>query len=273
MLNSRPSSPGTVANDTEPATDRQYATTLARGLDVLRCFSPEEPFLGNKQLAERTGLPRPTISRFTYTLVRLGYLRQSEHSSKYQLGSAVVSLGYPMLARVRVRQLVRPAMGELADLFSCSVSMGVRDRLGVVYVETSRSRAPLAPQFSDIGRWLPLAASSTGHAYLAACTPAERGRILNEIKVKTPDDWKEYHRAIDASMKDFARRGFCILDKHQYPEVRAVAVPLMRLLDGERLVFNCVANVDQLRKGSLENRIGPRLVAMVKALEISLRSY
>jgi DNA-binding IclR family transcriptional regulator len=251
--------------------DRQFATTLARGLEILRCFTPEEPFLGNKDLAERTGLPRPTISRFTYTLVRLGYLRHAMDSGKYQLGSATVSLGYPMLARVRIRQVVRPAMNEIADLYGCSVSMGVRDRLGIVYVETSRSRAVFAPQFSDIGRWLPLAASSTGHAYLAACEPAERKSILNEIRVKTPQVWKEYHRFIERSLKDFARDGFCILQKHEYAGVRAVGVPMMRPVDGERLVFNCVANIDHLRKGTLENEMGPRLAAMVKAFELSLK--
>jgi DNA-binding IclR family transcriptional regulator len=253
--------------------DRQFATTLARGLEILRCFTPEEPFLGNKELAERTRLPRPTISRFTYTLVKLGYLRQCVDSAKYQLGSAAVSLGYPMLARVRIRQVARPAMHELADLFGCSVSMGVRDRLGIVYVETSRSRAIFAPQFSDIGRWLPIAASSTGHAYLAACEPAERKAILNEIRVKTPELWAEYHKSIDRSMRDFARHGFCILPRHSYPDVRAVGVPLMRPVDGERIVFNCVANLQQLGKGMLETQIGPRLVAMVKMLEVSLRTY
>jgi DNA-binding IclR family transcriptional regulator len=252
--------------------DRQFATTLARGLEILRCFTPEEPFLGNKELSERTGLPRPTISRFTYTLVRLGYLRHAMDSAKYQLGSATVSLGYPMLARVRIRQMVRPAMGDMADRYGCSVSMGVRDRLGIVYVETSRSRAVFAPQFSDIGRWLPLAASSTGHAYLAACQPAERKSILNEIRVKTPDVWQEYHKAIERSMKDFARDGFCIVLAHEYPDVRAVAVPMMRPVDGERLVFNCVANIGHLKKGTLESEIGPQLVALVKGFELSLKA-
>jgi DNA-binding IclR family transcriptional regulator len=251
--------------------DKQFATTLARGLEILRCFTPEEPFLGNKELADRTGLPRPTISRFTYTLVRLGYLRPVDGSPKYQLGSATVSLGYPMLARVRVRQLVRPAMNELADLYSCSVSLGVRDRLGVVYVETARSRAVFAPQFSDIGRWLPMAASSTGHAYLAGCDPAERKGILNEIRVKTPQVWCKYGKAIERSLADFARHGWCILHEHEYPDVRAVAVPLMRPVDGERLVFNCVANVKHLRKGTLEQQIAPHLAAMVKAFERSLK--
>ncbi|HSH91139.1 MAG TPA: IclR family transcriptional regulator [Ramlibacter sp.] len=252
--------------------DRQFATTLARGLEVLRCFTPEEPILGNKELSDRTGLPRPTISRFTYTLVLLGYLRHSSNSNKYELGSATVSLGYPMLARVRIRQVVRPGMNELADLYGCSVSMGIRDRLGIVYVETSRSRAVFAPQFSDIGRWLPIAGSSTGHAYLAACDRTEREGILNEIRVKTPEAWKEYSRAIERSMKEFARTGFCILNEHRYKGVRAVAVPLKRPFDGERIVFNCVANVDHLGKGTLENQIGPRLVAFVRAIEASLKT-
>ena len=55
MLNPRPFHEETLQ-------DRQFATTLARGLDILRCFTPEEPFLGNKELSERTGLPRPTTS-------------------------------------------------------------------------------------------------------------------------------------------------------------------------------------------------------------------
>jgi len=53
--------------------DRQFATTLARGLEVLRCFTPLEPLLGNKEISVRTGLPKPTVSRLTYTLTKLGY--------------------------------------------------------------------------------------------------------------------------------------------------------------------------------------------------------
>ena len=239
----------------------------------MRCFTPEEHLLGNKELSERTGLPRPTISRFTYTLIKLGYLRQRADSAKYQLGAAVVSLGYPILARVPFRHLARPLMNELADLFSCSVSMAVRDRLGMVYIETSRSRAVFAPQFSDIGKWLPIAASSTGHAYLAGCDATERSAVLNEIRVKTPELWAECQKSIEKSIRGYARNGFCILPQTTYPNVRAVAVPLMRLVDGERIVFNCVANLQQLSKGKLENQIGTRLVAMVKTIEISLRNY
>ena len=57
--------------------DRNFVTALARGLDILRCFGPSDEYLGNAELAKRTSIPRPTVSRMTATLTQLGYLRLS----------------------------------------------------------------------------------------------------------------------------------------------------------------------------------------------------
>ena len=65
---------------------------LARGLEVLRCFTPLEPMLGNKEISVRTGLPKPTVSRLTYTLTKLGYLRHNMRLGKYQLKDAAPKL-------------------------------------------------------------------------------------------------------------------------------------------------------------------------------------
>ena len=165
--------------------DRQFATTLARGLEVLRCFTPLEPLLGNKEISVRTGLPKPTVSRLTYTLTKLGYLRHNMRLGKYQLGSAVLSLGYPLLASMNVRQVARPLMKELADYCNGSVSMGVRDRLNMVYVESCRSGNGITT-LPDIGTAVPISQSVIGRAFLAACTPPEREAVLNQMKVKSP---------------------------------------------------------------------------------------
>ncbi|VVP45759.1 hypothetical protein PS850_05141 [Pseudomonas fluorescens] len=82
----------------EYADDRQFAVTLARGLEIQHCFTARVPQPGNAELVARTGMPKATISRFTYTLVRMGYLRINRLNNKYQLGPAVLSLGYPLLA-------------------------------------------------------------------------------------------------------------------------------------------------------------------------------
>jgi len=49
-----PLSPAEPQFSYEHEGDRQFATTLARGLEVLRCFTPLEPMLGNKEISVRT---------------------------------------------------------------------------------------------------------------------------------------------------------------------------------------------------------------------------
>jgi len=249
--------------------DRQFATTLARGLEVLRCFTPLEPMLGNKEISVRTGLPKPTVSRLTYTLTKLGYLRHNMRMGKYQLGSAVLSIGYPLLASMNVRQVARPYMKELADYCNGSVSMGVRDRLNMVYVESCRSGNAITT-LPDIGTSVPISQATIGRAFLAACTPAEREAVLNQMKVKEPENHRKYRSMIDKSLEDIRTRGFCVSLGELRREVYAVGVPMRRTVDGEIAAFNCGVPAFALKKGQLEEDIGPRLIAMVRNIEATL---
>ena len=249
--------------------DRQFATTLARGLEVLRCFTPLEPMLGNKEISVRTGLPKPTVSRLTYTLTKLGYLRHNMRLGKYQLGSAVLSIGYPLLASMSARQVARPYMKELADHANASVSMGIRDRLNVVFVESCRSQSG-TPTLPDIGTAIPIGQSAVGRAFLAACTPAEREAVLNQMKVKEPEVHRKYRMQIDKSLQEIRERGFCVSVGELRREVHAVGVPMRRTVDGEIVSFNCSVPAFMLKKGQLEDDIGPRLVQMVRNIEAAL---
>ena len=249
--------------------DRQFATTLARGLEVLRCFTPLEPMLGNKEISVRTGLPKPTVSRLTYTLTKLGYLRHNMRLGKYQLGSAVLSIGYPLLASMSVRQVARQHMKELADQTHGSVSMGIRDRLNIVYVESSRSGTGITT-LPDIGTSLPIAQGAIGRAYIAACTPPEREALLNQMKVKQPEMQRKYKPQIEKALEDIRVRGFCVATGDLRREIYAVGVPMRRMVDGEIVAFNCSVPAFLLKKGQLEEEIGPRLVAMVRNIEAAL---
>lgn len=248
-------------------TDRQFATTLARGLELLRCFSPERPALSNKELASLTGLPKATVSRFTYTLVRLGYLRTEARSTRYELGSAVLSLSYPLLASMHMRQIARPAMHEFADAIQGSVSLGMRDRLDIVYVETARARTVYSSRMAEVGLSHPLIASAMGRAYLCACTPEERESLLNETRVKRPELWAQHRQNLERSVSEFRQRRFCYSYGDLRPDVYAVAVPLRRGANAEILVMNCVLQSYQVRTGDLEQEIGPRLAALAEGLD------
>ena len=248
--------------------DRQFATTLARGLEVLRCFTPLEPMLGNKEISVRTGLPKPTVSRLTYTLTKLGYLRHNMRLGKYQLGSAVLSIGYPLLASMSIRQIARPFMKELADYANGSVNMGIRDRLSMVYVEACRSGN--LTTLPDIGTSIPIAQSVIGRAFLYACTPPEREAVLNQMKVKEPETLRKYKAQIDKSLLDIRGKGYCVSNGELRREVHAVGAPMRRNVDGEIVTFNCGIPAFTVKKGQLEDDIGPRLVAMVRNIEAAI---
>ncbi len=57
--------------------DRKFVEALARGLEVLRAFTHGHAVRGNQDIARITGLPKPTVSRLTYTLTQLGYLKST----------------------------------------------------------------------------------------------------------------------------------------------------------------------------------------------------
>jgi DNA-binding IclR family transcriptional regulator len=258
----------------EYAGDRQFATTLARGIELLRCFSAGEDMLSNAELAERTGLPRPTISRLTYTLVILGYLRPSAKYGKYQLGSALLAATYPLMASIGLRQHARPFMEKLADETGGEVSMGIRDRLSIVLVETSRSRKrgrmQLAGPMADVGLSVPIAGTGIGRAYLAGCDEATRSALLNEIRVKSPEDWQRFEKSIKRSLLEVRQQGFCVIEGDLLTDVHAVAVPYGRISNGELVAFNCAfqgplpAAADS--GNWLRETVGPKLLQMVRLL-------
>lgn len=266
MLSERTISEDAGLTSAEADRDAQFATTLARGLEILRCFSPEHPIISNRELADRTGLSKPTISRLTYTLVQLGYLRVDPVSGKYQLGMGVLRLSYPLLANIPLRQLVRLPMRAVADEVGGSVSLCMRDRMSMVYVETSRSRSPGAPQLSDIGMSHPIIATAVGRAYLAGCTPDQREALLNEIRVKTPDSFHRYEDRAHDSIEQWREIGFCYSYGEYRPDVATVGVPFRPSLLSDLCVINCVMHIQTVKPGQLENDVGPRLRRLVESL-------
>ena len=140
--------------------DRNFVTALSRGLDILRAFGAGEEYLGNAELSSRTGIPRPTISRLTYTLKLLGYLQHNERLEKYRLGAGVLALGYRYLASMGIRDIARPYMQRLADSTDCAIALGAADRLSMTYVEVCQGGGPLVMRL-ETGSRIPFAGAAS----------------------------------------------------------------------------------------------------------------
>jgi DNA-binding IclR family transcriptional regulator len=240
--------------------DRQFVTALARGLEVLRCFKPSDRHLGNQDIAERTGLPKPTVSRLTYTLTRMGYLYHDEKLGKYQLGSGVLSLGYSFITNMDVLKIARPLMQELADYSHTVVSVGSRDRLGMVYLDGRHSIAATVSLRREPGTRVPIATTAMGRALLCGLPEHEREKLMDKA-------------GIEQALRDYNERGFCLSIGDWRSDVNAVGVPMLPIAGCRLLTFNSAAPSFVLRQHMLEDDIGPRLVNMVRTIESEVARY
>ncbi|WP_457859184.1 IclR family transcriptional regulator [Pseudomonas aeruginosa] len=253
----------------EELKDRQFVTALARGLELLRCFTPRESLLGNQELAKKTGLPKPTVSRLTHTLTRLGYLRHLPHSGKYQLEVGVMSFGYAMLSNLSIRALARPLMEEMAGYAKAAVAMAARDRLSMVYLDVVHGETNLTMR-RQVGSHLSLHRSAIGRACLAAMPEDEREFILGHIRKRHPEDWPEVRKGLERAFRDYVDYGFCLSLGEWQRDVNAVGVALHHESHG-LLAFNCGGPSFHLKREKLEDDIGPRLLHMVHNIEAATR--
>ena len=249
--------------------DRQFVVALARGLEVLRAFTPKDNILGNQDIAAITHLPKPTVSRLTHTLTRLGYLTYSERLGKYQLGTAVLSLGYAALANIGVRQIARPFMQELADYANASVSLGSRDRLNMVYVEHCRSDATVTLRL-DLGSRIPVETTAMGRALLAALPASERQYLMDHAAKRDPQNWPRVRAGIEQAVEDYRSRGFVISAGEWQSDVHAVGVPLVPPDGSPILALNCGGPAFLFDRKRLTEDLGPRLVNLVRNVEAAL---
>ncbi|WP_420393660.1 IclR family transcriptional regulator [Acuticoccus sp.] len=216
--------------------DRSFVTALARGLDVLRCFRPNETTLTNQDIAARTRLPKPTVTRLTYTLRRLGYLEHSERTGTYRLGAGVLSLGYGVLAGMEIGERAQAEMRRLCEDGPnphVTAALGEMHRLSVVYMAVHRAPQTVTLTM-NVGARLPLFRSAIGRAILAAMRPAERCHLIEHAKAEAHGRADDVDADVASALEGFARDGYCTSFGEWRPEVNGIAVPVISL-DGDRI--------------------------------------
>jgi len=257
--------PAPAARQSNAKEDRHFVTALARGLELLSCFRSGEKMLGNQELADRAKLPKSTVSRLTYTLTKLGYLQYDDEVGKYRLGTASLALGSAMLSKLDIRQVARPYMQEVADFSHATVSLGMRDRLSMIYVENCRSQAALTLRL-DVGARIPIALTAMGRAWLAETSSSEREDILERVRELDDTRWPEIRDGVMRSVEEYRTLGCCTSFGDWQPDVNAIAVAFRPASGAAILSINCGGPAFNISPEFLLNEVKPRLLDMVEHL-------
>lgn len=243
----------------------QFASTLERGLRVLQCFSANAPHLGNADIAGMTGLPKPTVSRLTFTLIELGYLRRCSESARFELASGVLCLGYPVLARLEFRRAAMPHLKSLAEGIDGTAAVSVRDRLRMVTLETYAHRDVFRRR-PGIGLPLNLIESTPGLAWLVGARADERDRALREVAHDAPEHLVRLQGEISAGRQQLARHGYVVRRGHIRPETAGLSTPLRRRPGEELVILACAVRTPGKQADAVMRRSGERLLETARRI-------
>jgi IclR family pca regulon transcriptional regulator len=243
-------------------TGPDFVEALARGLDVLACFDDRRPRMSLTEIAEATGLARPTARRLLLTLAELGFVRLEEGA--FTLTPKVLRLGMAYVGSLGLWDVARPHLEDLVGQTGESSSMAQLDGSDIVYV--ARVSVPkIITLRVVIGTRFPALQTSQGKVLLAALDSEALTATLAEPSRSglppAPPRAVPLNRArIDDELRTVRARGWALADEELAPGIRSVAVPV-RDGDGEvRAAMNVTVHAAETSVATLVNDHLPRLM-------------
>ncbi|MFT4150396.1 MAG: IclR family transcriptional regulator C-terminal domain-containing protein [Paracoccaceae bacterium] len=155
-----------------------FVSALARGIEVLRLFSEEQPQITTSEVAEKTGLSRAAARRFLLTLTELGYLQVEQES--FRPLPKLLELGYSYLSTWNFRETVQPYLRQAVDELHENCSFGVLDGGDIVYLARAEARRIVQSITISVGTRVPAAVSAMGRVLLAHLPPEELDRLMSD---------------------------------------------------------------------------------------------
>lgn len=250
--------------------DPKFVTALARGMAILSAYQRNEVFLSNQVFAQRTGLPKATVTRLTYTLCALGYLVQDTPGGAYRLGPGAATLGLGVLAGMDLKDRAQHELATICagDNPNVAAALGERFDQSIVYLATHRSPNSVSMVF-HLGARVPLFYSSIGRAVLMALPEERQEALLAEAIAAAPaEQHPRLRQGLDTARADFAAHGFCTSFGEWRKEINGIATPVGPLTDGRTYALNVGGFAFLNPAESLMSTYAPRLLTAARSLEM-----
>jgi IclR family mhp operon transcriptional activator len=215
--------------DTQAIAKDKSMRGVARTVGVLRALN-EHNGARVSDLAQKTGIPRPSLYRILEALRILGYVRRDPDGERYELTIQVRALGDGFKDEAWIREAALPAMEALQRDIVWPTDIATFYDGAMWLRETTRRQSPLTIDAATVGLRLPMLKSATGKAYLAYCGDAERETIVQNLRrSKTSEDARARDgRYVKEVLATTRRNGYGEQYREIFPKTAAIAVPIKR---------------------------------------------
>ncbi len=207
-----------------------FIEALARGLEVIQSFRLAEGHLSLSEVANLSGLPRPTARRILFTLEELGFVRIQE--GQFTLTPKVLDLGMAFVTSKSIWDITRIHLESLARATGHSSSIALLEGSDVVYV--SRVAVPkLVGLNAAVGTRFPAYVTSLGKVLLANLSREDLVEVLKVPSLSGVTPTNPPSKAqLDLELRECRAKGWILTDQQLAPTVLSIAAPI-RNADGD----------------------------------------
>jgi IclR family pca regulon transcriptional regulator len=261
---------GKAASRPHDAQDKEFMTTLAKGLAVLGAFGRERAAMTLSEAAQVADLSRATARRVLRTLAALGYVEQDGRS--FALSARILDLGFAYLSTQNWIDRVLPAMRELSERLSESCSAAILQDTEIVYVARIPARRIMSAALA-VGSRLPAFHTALGRVQLGFLDRAEIWRRLKSRRIEafTPSTITDLQALYERIQAD-REQGFAIVDEELERGLRAIAVPVIDR-DGQAVgAINLSTHTTRTTRNEMRAKFLPELRRIAEQVSAGLEA-
>lgn len=253
------------------AHNTDFVESLARGIDVIKAFTPGRMQLTVSDVAKITSLARPTARRLLLTLETLGYVRLI--GNNYLLTPKTLELGTSYVSAQGMWDVVQPHLVSLVEKTGESSSMSELDGSDIVYT----ARVPVAKIIAlsvHIGTRFPATSTSMGMVMLADLSTAQLDRALMIAPTSTVVPRVQLTRKqIDISLAKIRKQGWALSDETLSFGIRSVAAPVRNARGETIAAINVTVNAAETSVKTLTEKYLPLLLKTASNITQDFVSY
>jgi DNA-binding IclR family transcriptional regulator len=200
--------------------------SVRRAAQILGVLGSGTPRLGVTEIAERVGLPKPTVHGLLRTLEADDLVAQDPDTGKYSLGPGVLQLGNAYLDGSELRARSLRWAESLAQRADEAVWVATLSGSRVIVLHHV-FRPDNTVQILEVGAAIPWHACALGHAIVAFLPDGQRARALAGDLVQLTGQTKTTRAALSRALAQVRQRGYAVEDQEATVGDGGIAAPIV----------------------------------------------
>ncbi|MEA5014757.1 MAG: IclR family transcriptional regulator [Candidatus Limiplasma sp.] len=186
----------------------QVSATVEKMMQVLGCFTYQQPELTAADIGRRLDLPTATLYRHLQSLEDAGFLERDPTTRLYSLSLRIVGLAGIALSRYEVRRLGQGNLDELCRTLCMHANLSVLYECDIFHLSYATC-GTVETAYTILGRRSPATQTAMGKILLSHLPPEEMLQLVRKygLRPRTPHSVTEIDR-LQSELKQSRAQGY-----------------------------------------------------------------